>query len=308
MLPETKQEGLPTKAPFTGRSGILHLAGYRYWTASLFPAIAGTTLPFWLHPPDFSFKWIEAIAFLVATIFLHAGFSFLQAGFSQPAATRSKQSLQFYGALCLFLACLLGLYLNSNLTLQTGVPGYIFLLYGLVMLFVGALYVMPPFSFRRRLGGEIVLAESLGMLPVLGAYLVQVGDLTRTVYLASLPLIVVTGLWIWIDELASKADDEACGRRTLVIDFGLRFSGRYGVLALVISFVATLLLAVLSGSLSPLALLALLTIGHLWKIAKVCWSEYDSRERMLEVCRSTIGLHFLTGSIIAVSSLLAAKI
>ncbi len=32
----------------------------------------------------------------------------------------------------------------------------------------------------------------------------QVGDITRTVYLASLPVVVSTGLWVWITELINK--------------------------------------------------------------------------------------------------------
>ena len=43
---------------------VLYFAGVRYWTASVLPAIVGTTLPFWLRPPGFSFSWVGAIEFL----------------------------------------------------------------------------------------------------------------------------------------------------------------------------------------------------------------------------------------------------
>ena len=55
--------------------GFLHFAGFRYWTASLLPALMGTTLPFWLRPPGFSFRWLGALEFLIATLLFHAGFS-----------------------------------------------------------------------------------------------------------------------------------------------------------------------------------------------------------------------------------------
>ena len=41
--------------------------------------------------------------------------------------------------------------------------------------------------FYRQIGGEIVISYSLGLLPILGAYLIQAGDISRTVYLAALP-------------------------------------------------------------------------------------------------------------------------
>jgi 1,4-dihydroxy-2-naphthoate octaprenyltransferase len=115
------------------------------------------------------------------------------------------------------------MHLNDGLTLHNGVPRSIFIVYGLTALLVGVLYVAPPFSFCRRVGGEIVISEGLGMIPVLGAHLVQVGDITRAVYLASPPLIVATGLRVWIDELVSRANDEKADRRTMVIDFGRAF-------------------------------------------------------------------------------------
>lgn len=118
---------------------------------------------------------------------------------------------------CIIAACLLGLHLNVSLPRGNSVPRAIFIVFGLVTLFAGVLYVAPPFSFSRRVGGEIVVSESLGMLPVLGAYLVQTGDLTRTVYLASMPLIITTALWVWTDELISRVDDDKEGRQTMVI-------------------------------------------------------------------------------------------
>lgn len=287
---------------------FLHFAGFRYWTASLLPALVGTTLPFWLHPPGFSFRWYAAIEFLVATVFIHAGFSFLQASFDGKTTTAwTKSRLQAYAVVCIALACLLGLHISSGLSLHVGVPKSIFVIYGLAALFVGALYVVPPLHFYRRLGGEIVIAEGLGMIPVLGAYLVQVGDLTRTVYLASLPLVIATGLWVWMDELATRLEDEKSGRRTMVIEFGPRFSGRCGTLVLSIFYFATLGAAVFFASMSPLTLTALLLVGVIWKIVITSWKEYSQPERILPLRRNVFMLHLFTCLIFASSSLIASS-
>jgi 1,4-dihydroxy-2-naphthoate octaprenyltransferase len=280
--------------------GVLQMAGLRYWSASLLPALVGTTLAFWLRPPGFSFRWLGALEFLLATILLHAGFSFLQTRFDQSTATEWPASwLLGAGMTSILAACLLGLHLNSS------GPGSIFLVFGLTTLFAGVLYVAPPFSFWRQLGGEIVICEGLGMLPVLGAYLVQTGDLTRTVYLATLPLVIATALWVCTDELITRTKDEKAARQTVVIVFGPRFTGRWVILALALAFYATLLLAVLTASISPLMLVALLTFPLVWSIVSASWTEYDNPTRMLAARRQAIRLHLVTCLIFAVSPLAA---
>lgn len=305
-MAKVAQDRFPTREPFEGVSGFLHFAGLRYWTASLLPALVGTTLPFWLLPPGFSFRWLGAIEFLFATVLLHAGFSFLQAWFANRSTTKwPKFRFLRYAGMCIILACLLGMHINSNLRLNKFVHESIFIIYGISVIFVGVLYVAPPANFWRRVGGEIVISESFGLLPVLGAYIVQAGDITRTVYLASLPLVVATGLWVWTDQLASRIADEKAGRKTMLILFSPRFSGRYIVLALSMLLYATLLLAVFTASIIPWALVAMLSFGLVRTIVTVSWKEYASPTRMLKASRNAFRLHLVTGVIIAVSSLAA---
>lgn len=289
-----------------GFHGFLQHAGCRYWTASLLPALVGTTLPFWLRPPSFSFRWPAAIEFLTATILFHAGFSFLHARFEH-RLTAVWPGSRFLGlaGICIVAGSLLGLHLNRGLNLHEGVPTTIFVVYGICGLFAGVLYVVPPFNFYRRAGGETVICGALGLLPTLGAYIVQVGDLTRTVYLASAPLVVVTAVWVWTEELITRPDDETRGRQTMVILFGPWFSARCVVPALCLLFYATLLLAVVTSSLAPWASLALVTIGLVRAVSVISWHEYGGSTRLHEAFRKAFAVHLATGIIIAASSLTA---
>jgi 1,4-dihydroxy-2-naphthoate octaprenyltransferase len=271
------------------------------------PALVGTTLPFWLRPPGFSFSWVGAIEFLVATVLLHAGFSLLLArvdGRSTVDWTGAR--LLGAGSICIAAACLLGLHLNSGLQLNRSVHESIFIVYGVSAVFVGLLYVAPPLSFFRRMGSEVVVSKALGMIPVLGAYLVQAGDLTRRVYLASIPLIVAAALWVLTDELVTRKDDEKQERRTMVILFGSRFSGRFGVLALTVLLGVTLLGTVITASLSPWAMAAVLSFGLVWRIVGVSWKEYASPTRMLAARKGAFKLHLATCIIIAAASLMGS--
>ncbi len=206
--------------------------------------------------------------------------------------------------LCIGLSCIFGLHINTNLQLNSNVYEGIFLVYGICALFVGILYVFPPVILYRQVGGEIVLSYSLGLLPILGAYIVQAGDISRTVYLAALPVVVITGLWVWINEMTDYSIGEKSERKTLVTYLGIRFSGRFGVLSISILFFLTLLLAVFSASINPLVLVSLLFVVPMWIIVIKAWNSYSILGQMRYARNISVVLHFTTCIIIALSSLI----
>lgn len=281
----------------------LNLAGVGFWAASLLPAFVGTTLPFWLQPPNFSFRLSAAIEFLLATVLFHSGFSFLLAWFEgKHTENWPKERILVSAGVCISLACIIGFHINFNLQLNSNVYDGIFLVYGFCALLVGVLYVFPPIIFYRQVGGEIVISYSLGLLPILGAYVVQAGDISRTVYLAALPIIVITGLWVWINEMVNYSMGEKSERKTLVTYFGIRFSGRFGVLLISILYFLTLLLAVFSASVNPLTLVSLLFIMPMWKIVKKARRYYSNLDQMHHAKKNTAVLHAATCIIIAITS------
>jgi 1,4-dihydroxy-2-naphthoate octaprenyltransferase len=274
-------------------SGYFQFAGNRYWTASLLPALIGTTLPFWLNPPDFKFKLIEAVLFLIAAFLGHVGFSFLYFGFTQKSNIKlEKKSLLILGIISLTISALIGLFINSSLQLHRNVPEYIFLIYGITTIFAGVLYVVPPFSFYKRFYGEVIISIGLGMLPVLGAYLVQVGDISRTVYLASLPVVVSIGLWIWVMELISKEDDKTKGYKTTVMYFNNKFSGRIITIFLTLLIYLSLIFAVfVRPSLNPLSLIALFSLIFALMIVKIIWKGYENIKVLQNVRKYAFLIH-----------------
>lgn len=281
----------------------LSFAGVKFWTSSLLPAIVGTTLPFWLRPPGFVFKWTSAVVFLAAVILFHAGFSFLLSFFEKKRSDAHPGiRLLILAGVCLMASFILGWHLNSGLVLHKGVHPHIFIIYGLASIFVGLLYVVPPLCFYRRLGGEVIIAEGLALIPLLGAYLVQVGDITRRVYLVSIPLAAATALWILIDELVTRSKDKKLGRKTMVIYLGPKFIGRYAVPALVLFLYGTLILAVISKSLSATALALILFSGWGWKITVVSMRDHLDPEKMIRGRKYAVQLHLATGIILALSS------
>ncbi len=290
-------------------SDYFHLAGGRYWPAFLLPALVGTTLPFWLQPPGFYFKPVAAMEFLVAVALVVAGMALLQAGFDHRVATTPSTSrLMGIGIGCLLAAVLIGWHINAHLELNQYVHRGIFIIFGLSALFIGWLYVAPPVRFYRRMGGETILSVGVGMMPVLGAYIIQAGDLTRTVYLASLPLVVAAGLWVWISALIHRPDDERSGATTMVMLFPPRVAGRFGTTLLTAGVYVTVILAVIGrSSLNPLSLVALLSLGLGVNIIRLAWQGYADPEKM-EQARRYAAIQFTVVCICLVLSSLATMV
>jgi len=194
--------------------------------------------------------------------------------------------------------------INNNLELNKYVHKDTFIIYGFSIFFIGILYVAPPFNFFKRIGGETILCVSVGMMPVLGAYIIQAGDLTRTVYLASLPIVVLTGLWVWISELISRSEDESSGYRTMVMLFPVHFASRFVTSILTILIYLTLILAVFGRySLNPISLTAFISIGFALKIVSISMNEYSNIKRLLKARKYAFLIHLTICIIIILSSL-----
>ncbi len=291
-------------------SELLSFAGYRYWATSLLPALVGTTLPFWLNPPGFYFKWGSAILFLIASLLTHTGFSLLLAFFNNKTAnSRTKSRLLLAALISLLVAIILGLCLNYTIQLNEKVHDLIFIIFGVTVFFTGMLYVVPPFSLNRQIGGETILYFGFGMLPVIGAYLIQAGDLTRTVYIASMPIVVSMGLWVWLSELISKEEDKQSGRKTIVMIFTPLIANRFVTPLIIFILYATLILAVFARhSLNSLSLAALLSLVYAIKIIKISWYKSDDVEEIPKTNRYAFIIHFSICVIIIFSSLIGSLI
>jgi 1,4-dihydroxy-2-naphthoate octaprenyltransferase len=264
-----------------------------YCTSSILPALAGTVLPFWLKPHNFTFKPFVAVEFLIAVILFHSGFIFFKSYFDE----KHKSNLLVPAIILIVISVVIGFHINTHL------PGITFIVFGITSLFAGFLYVFPPLKFRNRPGGEVVLSISLGMIPVLGAYFIQVGDLTRTVYLASFPLIASAGIWVWTENLNTGFEDENSGRKTLVTDLGVRFSSRYALIILLLLYTVTVIIAVISISLNSYVLISLISLLPFSKSAYALWNNCEDKTILLKLQKLAFYIHLTTSVIIILSSL-----
>jgi 1,4-dihydroxy-2-naphthoate octaprenyltransferase len=111
------------------------------------------------------------------------------------------------------------------------------------VLFIGAVgvalayfYHAPPLSLSYRGLGELAVALVYGPLICCGTYLVQRNDITWAPVLVSLPLGILIGAFLWINEFPDRRSDEAVGKKTLVVRLGARRASRIFALLIALAY------------------------------------------------------------------------
>lgn len=81
-------------------------------------------------------------------------------------------------------------------------------------------YHAPPFRLAYRGLGELAVATAYGPVIATGMYLVQRQQVDASIVIASLPLGLAIGAFLWINEFPDARADAAAGKRTLVVRLG----------------------------------------------------------------------------------------
>lgn len=168
---------------------------------------------------------------------------------------------------------------------------------GLIGVFSGFFYTAPPIRLARTGVGELILGLNFGPLMVLGAYVVQTRTLAWEPIIASLPVMLLTALVLWINQFQDAPADAAVGKNHLVVRLGRRRAAAvYGAL-LGLTYLS-LVLGVAFGAVTPFALLGLLTAPIAIKAYRVARVHYDHPKELTPANAATIQAHLLTGLLI----------
>jgi 1,4-dihydroxy-2-naphthoate octaprenyltransferase len=150
--------------------------------------------------------------------------------------------------------------------------------------------------------GEFFAGLGLGLLPVMGTYLVQTGLIDGLAVAAALPAFLMTFDLLLLNEFPDEAADREGGRRNMVLLLGRRAAARlYVVAALAVS--ASLLLSVFLGYLPPACLVALLP--SLLLIPPLRWALSRPEQAVPHAALgANVGWNLLTNLVLAGSLLL----
>ena len=172
--------------------------------------------------------------------------------FSGGSGTLPRGEMSATGALVFGLACAaVGLAVGIWFVLRIGTVL-------LPVMVIGAVLVLGYTDILARIGvGEIAAGAGLGLLPVIGAALVQDGYLPDAAIAASIPAFFMTFNLLLLNEFPDEAADRKGGRRNLVLLFGRRGAAMIYVLAGLLT-PTSVVVSVVLRVLPPLALVAVL--------------------------------------------------
>jgi 1,4-dihydroxy-2-naphthoate octaprenyltransferase len=281
-----------------------------FFTAAAMPVLLGTALA-WAREGQFT--WWTFLLALVGAVCLQAGTNMtndyfdhrwgsdeINTEFANPFTGGSRliqmglvepKEMLWQGLGFFLVGSLIGLFLaftRSWAVLWLGVTG----------VFCGIFYTAPPFRLARTGFGELVVGLCFGPFPALGAYVVQTGTLSWEPIIASLPVMLLIALVLWINEFQDAPADAAVGKTHLVVRLGRRRSALIFGILLALVYVS-LAAGVLLDGVTPFALAGLLTVPLAAKAYRVARVHYDHPQKLTPANALTIRTHLLTGVLVS---------
>ena len=128
-------------------------------------------------------------------------------------------------------------------------------------------YTGGPWPLGYHGLGDACVFVFFGVVGVVGSHYVQAGVLSPLAFAASLPVgLLVTAILV-VNNLRDLDSDARAGKRTLAVRLGERTTRAYYAALLALAFAVPIALA-LSGVISPIALLPLLTLPLALRLAR----------------------------------------
>ncbi len=201
---------------------------------------------------------------------------------------------------CLAMAAAVGFYLLTRLA---PAPRLILLAVGAVGMVFAWFYTAPPLKLAHRRGmGEVACALGFGPVMAFGAYVVQAGGFSWAGLVSGLPIGILMGLVLFINEFHDVEADAAVGKKTLVVALGRAWSASVLSLAIVATYGITALLVFL-GVFPPAAFITFATVPLAWFAADHTKKYFDQPAKLLPANFAVIGLHFVFSILLTVGVL-----
>lgn len=177
------------------------------------------------------------------------------------------------------------------------------LVFGLFGMGSSYFYTAPPIRYGYRGLGEISQLINFSFTIGMGAYVVQTVSFSWKVLWILLPLGFMMFAMIIINEIPDRTDDDAAGKKTLVVRFGSSSAIRFYGISMIMAFVV-ILLAPFFDMASFWIYLSFLTLP--WAVQAFCVmrKQISNISRLVSANLLTIRVHNLTGILLIIAYLI----
>lgn len=286
-----------------------------FFTATLAPIVFGTVFAYyWEH----RFNGWRFLLVIIGTLLVQGGLNLANDYFDNlsgndeltkptPVSGGSRviqegllkpETMILVSIICFLGATLIGLYLNFTL------KGNFILIFGIIGMILAFFYSAPPLKIGYRSGlGELSCAIGIGPIIILGAYYVQTETFSLPALLVSLPLGILIGLVLLINEFPDYEADQQVHKNTLVVTCGPQKAAFIIVGFLAITYIITVML-ILMEMLPKIALFVLITTPLAYFIARKVLAHYGDIKKLLPANIAMIRLHLLFSIMLIITLLI----
>ncbi|MCK5607833.1 1,4-dihydroxy-2-naphthoate octaprenyltransferase [Candidatus Pacearchaeota archaeon] len=286
-----------------------------FFTATLAPIVFGTVFAYyWEH----RFNGWRFLLVIIGTLLVQGGLNLANDYFDNlsgndeltkptPVSGGSRviqegllkpETMILVSIICFLGATLIGLYLNFTL------KGNFILIFGIIGMILAFFYSAPPLKIGYRSGlGELSCAIGIGPIIILGAYYVQTQNFSLPALLVSLPLGILIGLVLLINEFPDYEADQQVHKNTLVVTCGPQKAAFIIVGFLAIAYIITVML-ILMEMLPKIALFVLITTPLAYFIARKVLAHYGDIKKLLPANIAMIRLHLLFSIMLIITLLI----
>ena len=168
---------------------------------------------------------------------------------------------------------------------------------GVAGIAVGVAYTAPPLKLVYRGLGEIAVAIGFGPIMLLGAYVVQTGELASEPFVVSLVPGILIALILYVNEIPDRRSDAEAGKRTLPVRLAPS-TVQAGYLAGAILAFAVIVGGVAIGLLPWPTLVALAAVPIALRVHQGIKVHYDSPYTLMAVMGTNVNLNLVVGGLL----------
>lgn len=306
-----------TEGVTVGKKAKIWFAELRapFFTAAIAPVLLGAAMA-WHEVEAFDFGLF--ILTLAGAILAHAGTNIINDYFDYKSGTdKANENRTVFnggspflvdgtlkpkevyaaGLLCFALCAVIGIYLTFTVS-------YIVFVLGVIGIGFGYFYTSPMLNLAARGIGEMAIGAGFGPLIVAGTYLVQTGTFSWEAVAAGIPLGIMIGLVVFINQFPDMTADAGAGKRHWVVRMGLDRAAHWYVALMATTF-ALILLLWLVGVYPVAALMALLSVAISMKAVRIVLEKHADVKALVPAQAMTIQAHLAVGLLLTLGFVLA---